>query len=95
MSYPVPQLVSAKTASAKLESKLKQEQANCLDKQKTLIDERTLMSSMEVEHEQRLMELELRHTDKVSIVTATVTLFVTQTFLALSAVIELQRTSSP
>ena len=70
---PAPQLVSAKTANGKQESDLKQERANLLDLQKMLYDERKLMASMEVEHQQRLVELELRHQEKVSVVAATVT----------------------
>uniref|UniRef100_A0A6Q2ZHV3 Kinesin motor domain-containing protein n=1 Tax=Esox lucius TaxID=8010 RepID=A0A6Q2ZHV3_ESOLU len=59
------ELVSAKTASSKLESELKQEKSNVLDLQKTLCDERKLMSTMDMEHQHHLVELEQSHQEKV------------------------------
>lgn len=59
------QVVASKAANAKLESELKQEQANHLDLQKVLCDERKLMSTMDMEHQGRLVELEQRHQEKV------------------------------
>uniref|UniRef100_A0A673XX07 Kinesin-like protein n=1 Tax=Salmo trutta TaxID=8032 RepID=A0A673XX07_SALTR len=59
------ELVSAKTTSSTLESELKQEKSNVLDLQKTLCDERKLMSTMDMEHQHHLVELEQMHQDKV------------------------------
>ncbi|XP_060792516.1 kinesin family member 4 [Neoarius graeffei] len=59
------EVVASKTANAKLESELKQEQANHLDLQKVLCDERKLMSTMDMEHQSHLVELEQRHQEKV------------------------------
>ncbi|XP_017267971.1 kinesin family member 4 isoform X2 [Kryptolebias marmoratus] len=59
------ELVSSKTACSKLESELKQEKGNLLDLKKTLADERNVMSTMDVEHQQQLVELEQRHQEKV------------------------------
>lgn len=59
------QVVASKVASAKLESELKQEKANLLDMQKILCDERKLMSSMDMEHQSQLVEMEQRHQEKV------------------------------
>nr|XP_040038997.1 kinesin family member 4 [Gasterosteus aculeatus aculeatus] len=59
------ELVSAKTASGKLESELKQEMGNAQDLRKMLADERCVMSTMDVEHQQLLLELEQRHQEKV------------------------------
>ncbi|KAM9348795.1 kinesin family member 4 [Symphorus nematophorus] len=59
------ELVSAKTASAKLESEVKQEKANAQDLRKMLADERNVMSTMDMEHQQQLVELEQRHQEKV------------------------------
>uniref|UniRef100_A0A4W5MU25 Kinesin-like protein n=1 Tax=Hucho hucho TaxID=62062 RepID=A0A4W5MU25_9TELE len=59
------ELVSAKTTSSKLESELKQEKGNVLDLQKTLCDERKLMSTMDMEHQHHLVELEQMHQEKV------------------------------
>ncbi|XP_073727251.1 kinesin family member 4 isoform X1 [Misgurnus anguillicaudatus] len=59
------EVVASKTANAKLESELKQEKANLLDMQKMLSDERKLMSTMDMEHQSRLVELEQRHQEKV------------------------------
>uniref|UniRef100_A0A8B9RJ35 Chromosome-associated kinesin KIF4 n=1 Tax=Astyanax mexicanus TaxID=7994 RepID=A0A8B9RJ35_ASTMX len=58
---------TSKTANAKLESELKQEQANHIDLQKVLFDERRLMSTMEMEHQSHLVELEQRHQEKASV----------------------------
>uniref|UniRef100_A0A673YXB8 Kinesin family member 4 n=1 Tax=Salmo trutta TaxID=8032 RepID=A0A673YXB8_SALTR len=58
-------LVSAKTASSKLESDLKQEKGNMLDLQKTMCDERKLMSTMDMENQHHLVELEQMHQEKV------------------------------
>ncbi|KAL0994127.1 hypothetical protein UPYG_G00118050 [Umbra pygmaea] len=59
------ELVCAKTASSKLESELKQEKNNALDLQTMLCDERKLMSTMDMEHQRHLVELEQRHQEKV------------------------------
>ncbi|XP_047463966.1 kinesin family member 4 [Mugil cephalus] len=59
------ELVSAKTASAKLESELKQEKGNAQDLRKMMADERNVMSTMDMEHQQQLVELEQRHQEKV------------------------------
>ncbi|KAG7321201.1 hypothetical protein KOW79_015616 [Hemibagrus wyckioides] len=59
------EVVTSKTAIAKLESELKQEQANHMDLQKVLCDERKLMSTMDMEHQSHLVELEQRHQEKV------------------------------
>uniref|UniRef100_A0A8C7KSJ8 Kinesin family member 4 n=1 Tax=Oncorhynchus kisutch TaxID=8019 RepID=A0A8C7KSJ8_ONCKI len=59
------ELVSAKTASSKLESDLKQEKGNMLDLQKTMCDERKVMSTMEMENQHHLVELEQMHQEKV------------------------------
>ncbi|KAK2828741.1 hypothetical protein Q5P01_019775 [Channa striata] len=59
------ELVSAKTASAKLESEIKQEKGNAQDLRKLLADERNVMSTMDMEHQQQLVELEQRHQEKV------------------------------
>uniref|UniRef100_A0A3Q2Z7Z8 Kinesin family member 4 n=1 Tax=Hippocampus comes TaxID=109280 RepID=A0A3Q2Z7Z8_HIPCM len=59
------ELVSAKTVAAKLESDLHQEKANGQDLSKMLADEREVMSTMDMEHQQQLVELEQRHQDKV------------------------------
>lgn len=59
------ELVSAKTANAKLESEIKQEKGNAQDLRKMLADERNVMSTMDMEHQQQLVELEQRHQEKV------------------------------
>lgn len=59
------QLVSAKTAGAKLESEVQQEKGTLQDLRKTLADERGVMSAMDMEHQQQLVELEQRHQEKV------------------------------
>ncbi|XP_056140948.1 kinesin family member 4 [Lampris incognitus] len=59
------ELVSAKTANARLESDLKQESGNVQDLTKMLADERNVMSTMDMEHQQQLVELEQRHQEKV------------------------------
>lgn len=59
------ELVSAKTACSKLESELKQEKGNAQDLSKRLADERNVMSTMDMEHQQQLVELEQRHQEKV------------------------------
>ncbi|KAM9333403.1 kinesin family member 4 [Pholidichthys leucotaenia] len=59
------ELVSSKTASAKLESDVKQEKENAQDLRRMLVDERNVMSTMDVEHQQQLVELEQRHQEKV------------------------------
>ncbi|KAG8008289.1 Chromosome-associated kinesin KIF4 [Nibea albiflora] len=59
------ELVSAKTASAKLESELNQEKVNAQDLRKMLVDERNVMSTMDMEHQQQMVELEQRHQEKV------------------------------
>lgn len=60
------QLVSAKTASSRLESEVKQERGTSQDLRKMLADERNVMSTMDMEHQQQLVELEQRHQEKVS-----------------------------
>uniref|UniRef100_A0A672IF75 Kinesin family member 4 n=1 Tax=Salarias fasciatus TaxID=181472 RepID=A0A672IF75_SALFA len=50
---------------SKLESELKQEQGNVQDLRKRLMDERNLMSTMDMEHQQQLVELEQRHQAEV------------------------------
>lgn len=59
------ELVIAKTAGAKLESDLKQEKGNSQDLRKMLAEERNVMSTMDMEHQQQLVELEERHQEKV------------------------------
>ncbi|XP_034539616.1 kinesin family member 4 [Notolabrus celidotus] len=59
------ELVSAKTASSKLESEVKQEKDNSQDLRKRMADERNVMSTMDMEHQQQLVELEQRHQEKV------------------------------
>nr|XP_019941626.1 PREDICTED: chromosome-associated kinesin KIF4A [Paralichthys olivaceus] len=59
------ELVSAKTASSKLESEVKQEKGNSQDLRKMLADERNVMSTMDMEHQQQLVELEQEHQEKV------------------------------
>lgn len=59
--------MSAKTANAKLESELKQEKGNAQDLRKMLAEERSVMSTMDMEHQQHLFELEERHQEKVSL----------------------------
>uniref|UniRef100_A0A8C7YLV8 Kinesin family member 4 n=1 Tax=Oryzias sinensis TaxID=183150 RepID=A0A8C7YLV8_9TELE len=59
------ELVSAKTACAKLESELKQEKGNAQDLRKMMVEDRNLMSTMDMEHQQQLVELEQRHQEKV------------------------------
>ncbi|XP_037543394.1 kinesin family member 4 [Nematolebias whitei] len=59
------ELKSSKTACSKLESELKQEQGNTLDLRKLLTDERNVMSTMDMEHQLQLVELEQRHQEKV------------------------------
>ncbi|XP_076024662.1 kinesin family member 4 [Genypterus blacodes] len=61
----VSELVSAKTASAKLESELVQEKGNAQDVRKMLADERNVMSTMDMEHQQHLVEMEEGHQEKV------------------------------
>ncbi|XP_034033551.1 kinesin family member 4 [Thalassophryne amazonica] len=59
------EVVSAKTASATLESDLKYEKGNVQDLRKMLSEERSVMSTMDVEHQQQLVELEQKHQDEV------------------------------
>ncbi|XP_077402184.1 kinesin family member 4 isoform X2 [Vanacampus margaritifer] len=59
------ELVSAKTVAAKIESDFQQEKANTQDLNKMLIEERAMMSAIDMEHQQHLVELEERHQDKV------------------------------
>ncbi|KAK1883194.1 Chromosome-associated kinesin KIF4 [Dissostichus eleginoides] len=61
----VSELVSAKTASGKLESELKQEAGNAQHLRKTMADERNVMSTMDMEHQVQMVELEQRHQEKV------------------------------
>ncbi|XP_029956848.1 kinesin family member 4 [Salarias fasciatus] len=62
----VSELLATKAVSSKLESELKQEQGNVQDLRKRLMDERNLMSTMDMEHQQQLVELEQRHQAEVS-----------------------------
>lgn len=57
--------MSAKTANAKLESNIKQEKGNVSDLTKMLAEERNVMSTMDMEHQQQLVELEQTHQEKV------------------------------
>ncbi|XP_070839122.1 kinesin family member 4 [Chaetodon trifascialis] len=59
------ELVSAKITSSKLESEVKQEKGNGQDLRKMLAEERNVMSTMDMEHQQQLVELEQRHQEKV------------------------------
>ncbi|XP_035999264.1 kinesin family member 4 [Fundulus heteroclitus] len=59
------ELVSAKTACSKLESELKEEKEKAQDLRKMMVDERNVMSTMDMEHQQQLVELEQRHQQKV------------------------------
>lgn len=59
--------MSAKTANAKLESEVKQEKGNIQDLRKMLADERNVMSTMDMEHQQQLVELEQGHQEKVPV----------------------------
>uniref|UniRef100_A0A672IDH0 Kinesin family member 4 n=1 Tax=Salarias fasciatus TaxID=181472 RepID=A0A672IDH0_SALFA len=61
----VSELLATKAVSSKLESELKQEQGNVQDLRKRLMDERNLMSTMDMEHQQQLVELEQRHQAEV------------------------------
>ncbi|XP_036379797.1 kinesin family member 4 [Megalops cyprinoides] len=65
LKFLMSELVSAKVMTAKLENDLRQEQANYSDLQKVLSDERKLMSTMDMEHQSHLVELEQRHQEKV------------------------------
>uniref|UniRef100_A0A671TPQ1 Kinesin family member 4 n=1 Tax=Sparus aurata TaxID=8175 RepID=A0A671TPQ1_SPAAU len=55
----------SKMLIAKLESEVKQEKGNAQDLRKMLADERSVMSTMDMEHQQQLVELEQRHQEKV------------------------------
>ncbi|XP_076850877.1 kinesin family member 4 [Brachyhypopomus gauderio] len=59
------EVIASKTANAKLESELKQERGGHMDLQKLLCDERKLMSTMDMEHQSHLVELEQQHQEKV------------------------------
>uniref|UniRef100_A0A8C7YQ85 Kinesin-like protein n=1 Tax=Oryzias sinensis TaxID=183150 RepID=A0A8C7YQ85_9TELE len=48
-----------------LESELKQEKGNAQDLRKMMVEDRNLMSTMDMEHQQQLVELEQRHQEKV------------------------------
>uniref|UniRef100_A0A8C6M013 Kinesin-like protein n=1 Tax=Nothobranchius furzeri TaxID=105023 RepID=A0A8C6M013_NOTFU len=61
----ISELVAAKTAFSKLESELNQEKGNAQDLRKMLADERNVMSTMDMEHQQQLVELEQRHQEKL------------------------------
>ncbi|KAJ8348529.1 hypothetical protein SKAU_G00271180 [Synaphobranchus kaupii] len=65
LKFLMSELVSAKVLTAKLESDLNQEKANYCDLQRILSDERKLMSTMDVEHQSHLVDLEQRHQEKV------------------------------
>lgn len=68
--------MSAKTASAKLESEVKQEKGNGQDLRKMLADERNVMSTMDMEHQLQLVELEQRHQEKVLIAFTLVPMYI-------------------
>lgn len=68
--------MSAKTASAKLESEVKQEKGNAQDLRKMLADERNVMSTMDMEHQQQLVELEQRHQENVLIAFSLVPIYI-------------------
>ena len=57
--------MAAKTAAAKLESDLKQEKGSVQDLSKMLAEERIVMSTMDMEHQQQLVDLEQNHQEKV------------------------------
>ncbi|XP_051257827.1 kinesin family member 4 [Dicentrarchus labrax] len=59
------ELVSTKIANAKLESEVKQEKGNAQDLRRMVAEERNVMSTMDMEHQQQLVELEQRHQEKV------------------------------
>ncbi|XP_028322542.1 kinesin family member 4 [Gouania willdenowi] len=59
------ELVSSKILSAKLESELEHERRNAQDMRKVLSEERIVMSTMDMEHQQQMLELEQRHQGKV------------------------------
>ncbi|XP_068187205.1 kinesin family member 4 [Antennarius striatus] len=65
LKFLMSELVSAKTAGSKLESEIKQEKGNGQDLRKMLADERNVMSTMDMEHQQQLVDLEQRHQEKV------------------------------
>uniref|UniRef100_A0A8C5NFM6 Kinesin motor domain-containing protein n=1 Tax=Gouania willdenowi TaxID=441366 RepID=A0A8C5NFM6_GOUWI len=58
------ELVSSKILSAKLESELEHERRNAQDMRKVLSEERIVMSTMDMEHQQQMLELEQRHQGK-------------------------------
>uniref|UniRef100_A0A8C5I1S3 Kinesin-like protein n=1 Tax=Gouania willdenowi TaxID=441366 RepID=A0A8C5I1S3_GOUWI len=60
------ELVSSKILSAKLESELEHERRNAQDMRKVLSEERIVMSTMDMEHQQQMLELEQRHQGKVT-----------------------------
>lgn len=66
--------MSAKTASAKLESELNQEKVNSQDLRKMLVDERNVMLTMDMEHQQQMVELEQTHQEKVLVALTRVTI---------------------
>lgn len=66
--------MSAKTASAKLESELNQEKVNAQDLRKMLVDERNVMLTMDMEHQQQMVELEQTHQEKVLVALTRVTI---------------------
>uniref|UniRef100_A0A4W5QGS3 Kinesin family member 4 n=1 Tax=Hucho hucho TaxID=62062 RepID=A0A4W5QGS3_9TELE len=59
------QILNGLKGISKLESDLKQEKGNVLDLQKTMCDERKLMSTMDMENQHHLVELEQMHQEKV------------------------------
>ncbi|XP_036404841.1 chromosome-associated kinesin KIF4-like [Megalops cyprinoides] len=65
LKFLMSELVSAKVANASLESELKQEKGNYSDLQRVLYEERKLMSTMDMEHQSHLVELEQRHQEKI------------------------------
>uniref|UniRef100_A0A8C5HW72 Kinesin motor domain-containing protein n=1 Tax=Gouania willdenowi TaxID=441366 RepID=A0A8C5HW72_GOUWI len=62
------ELVSSKILSAKLESELEHERRNAQDMRKVLSEERIVMSTMDMEHQQQMLELEQRHQGKLQLV---------------------------
>lgn len=51
---------------ARLDGELKQEKGSAQDTTKMLLEERNVMSTMDMEHQQQLVDLEQSHQEKVS-----------------------------
>nr|XP_033800607.1 chromosome-associated kinesin KIF4A isoform X2 [Geotrypetes seraphini]XP_033800608.1 chromosome-associated kinesin KIF4A isoform X2 [Geotrypetes seraphini] len=65
LKYLIGELVSSKVQSSKWESSLKQSNALCADLQKTIFEDRSLMSEMATEHQCQFMQLEQQHEEKI------------------------------